>query len=195
MVIKGGNGMVFASNNPNKLKEIRMIFKEEEILSLKDCHVDIDVIEDQGTFYGNALKKAKEIYEIVKQPVIADDSGLEILALNRWPGVNTHRFLGDDATDKDRNLAIIKKLENITDRRAEAKCVLVYYDGHNTCSAEGIIKGNITYECRGKRPFGFDEIFELDNGKTLAELSLEEKNKISQRAEAAKGLKRKLERL
>lgn len=185
--------MVFASNNFNKLQEIRMIFNEEEILSLKDCQVDIDVIEDQETFYGNALKKAKEIYKVVKQPVIADDSGLEIISLNRWPGVNTHRFLGETATDEDRNLAIIKKLANTKDRRAEAKCVLVYYDGENILSAEGTIKGNITYKCRGARPFGFDEIFELENGKTLAEISLEEKNKISQRAEAASVLKRKLD--
>lgn len=106
----GGRNMIFASNNKGKLKEIREILKSYEIKSLKEASIDVDVEEDQDSFYGNALKKAKEIYEIAKVPVIADDSGLCIDVLNGWPGVMTHRFLGENAGDDDRNTAILDKM-------------------------------------------------------------------------------------
>jgi XTP/dITP diphosphohydrolase len=92
--------MIFASNNKGKLNEIKSIFPEEEILSLKEAQIDIDVEENQDSFYGNALKKAKEIYELAKIPVIADDSGLCINAFDGWPGVLTHRFAGEEALMK-----------------------------------------------------------------------------------------------
>ena len=94
--------MILASNNKGKLEEIKKILSEYEIYSLKDKNIDVDVEEDQDTFIGNATKKAKEIYETAKEPVIADDSGLCVNALDGYPGVMTHRFLGDDATDEDR---------------------------------------------------------------------------------------------
>lgn len=184
--------MILATNNKGKLKEIREIFNEYEIYSLNDKGIDIDVVEDEDTFYGNALKKAKEIYEITKEEVIADDSGLCINALNDFPGVLTHRFLGEDATDEDRNIELIKRVNNIDDRGAKVVCNLVYYDGENTIIGEGILNGQITYELRGKNGFGFDPIFELENGKTLAELSNEEKNKVSARYLAAIDLKEKI---
>lgn len=184
--------MIFASNNKGKLEEIRKIFNEYEIYSLKDKKIDIDVEEDQDTFLGNAKKKAIEIYSISNEDVIADDSGLCIDSLGGFPGVMTHRFLGEDATDKERNEHLIKEVNKYNDRAAEVVCNLVYYDGEDIKVGEGVIKGNISTECRGDNGFGFDEIFELSNGKTLAELTKEEKNMVSARALAAQDLKKKI---
>lgn len=187
--------MIFATNNKGKLNEIKNIFSEYEIYSLKDKNINIDVVEDKDTFYGNALKKAKEIYELTKEEVIADDSGLCITILNDFPGVLTHRFLGENATDEDRNIALINKLNNICNRDAKVVCNLVYYDGENVVIGEGILEGKIVFEPRGENGFGFDSIFELENGKTLAELNSDEKNKISARYLAAIDLKEKIKTL
>lgn len=183
--------MIFASNNKGKLKEIKSIFETEPIKSLKDANIDIDVEEDADDFYGNALKKAKEIYEIAKEPVIADDSGLCIDVFEGWPGVLTHRFAGEQATDEERNKILIEKLNNHQNKKAKVICELVYYDGNKIITGEGILIGNITTP-RGENGFGFDPIFELENGKTLAELTPEEKNTCSARYLAALDLKEKL---
>ena len=184
--------MIFATNNKGKLNEIRNILSQYDIYSLKDKNISIDVIEDSDTFYGNALKKAKEIYNISKEPTIADDSGLCIDVLKGFPGVNTHRFLGD-VSDSERNNYLVNELNKYDNRDASVVCVLVYYDGINTIVGEGIIKGTIATSCRGNNGFGFDPIFELENGYTLAELTPEEKNRVSARALAASDLKNKLE--
>lgn len=184
--------MILATNNKGKLAEIRKILNEYKIYSLKEKGIDVDVVEDKDTFLGNASKKAKEIYELVHEEVIADDSGLCIHALGDFPGVQTHRFLGDDASDRMRNLYLIKETDKHEDRRAQVICVLVYYDGKEVIIGKGILNGFIAKECRGTNGFGFDEIFELPNGLTLAELTSEEKNKISARSLAIKDLKRKL---
>ena len=187
--------MIFATNNYDKLKEIKAILKDYEIYSLNDKNINVNVIEDQDTFYGNAFKKAKEIYEVIKEPVIADDSGLCITALNGLPGVLTHRYLGKDATDEERNLNLINKANSVFDKSAKVVCVLVYYDGQNTLVGEGILNGKITEKPRGENGFGFDPIFELENGKTLAELTEEDKNTISARYLAAVELLEKLKSL
>ena len=187
--------MIVATNNKGKLEEIKKILSDYEIYSLKQKNIDIDVIEDQDTFLGNAKKKAMEIYEIAREETIADDSGLCINALGGYPGVMTHRFLGEDATDKMRNEYLINEVNKYDDRSAKVVCNLVYYDGTDIIIGEGILKGFISRECRGTNGFGFDEIFELPNGLTLAELTPEEKNDISARALAAKDLKKKLIRL
>lgn len=186
--------MIFATNNKEKLKEIRDILNSYQITSLKENNIDVDIEENGKTFYENALIKAKYIYELTKIPTIADDSGLCIDKYNDWPGVMTHRFLGDNKTDKERNIAIIDKMKDLSkdERKASVVCNLVYYDGVNIIKGEGIIRGFISTELRGEFGFGFDPIFELPNGKTLAELTSNEKNKVSARALAAQYLKRKL---
>ncbi len=184
--------MIAATNNKGKLKEIREILNNYKIDSLKDRDILIDVVEDQDTFLGNAKKKAEEIYNLTKEEVIADDSGLCINALDGFPGVLTHRFLGDNATDEMRNNYLIDKLNQYTDRSAKVICCIVYYNGRETLVGEGILNGFISENRRGVNGFGFDEIFELPNGKTLAELSSDEKNKLSARALALKDLKKKL---
>ncbi len=186
--------MVCATNNKGKLKEIKDIFTEYEVKSLKDAQIDIDVVEDQDTFYGNASKKAHEIYNYAQEPVLADDSGLCIDALGGFPGVLTHRFLGEDATDDERNEELIRRLENVENRKAQAVCSLVYYDGKSEIAVEGVIDGTISLQRRGTDGFGFDDIFELESGLTLAELTFDEKNKVSARSVAAKKLVKELKR-
>ena len=186
--------MIFATNNKGKLMEIKEILKEYEIYSLKDKNIDIDIIEDEDSFYGNALKKAREIYEMSGEPVIADDSGLCITALNGFPGVFTHRFLGDNVTDEERNYELIKRVNNASDRSARVVCDLVYYDGNSILASEGVLEGRIAREPRGENGFGFDPIFELETGKTLAEITSEQKNMLSARRLAAVDLANKIKK-
>jgi len=184
--------MILATNNKGKLEEIRKILTDYKIYSLKDKNINVDVEEDKDSFLGNAMKKAKEIYEISHEETIADDSGLCINCLDGFPGVMTHRFLGDDATDRMRNEYLINEVNKYEDRSAQVVCNLVYYDGEKEIVGEGVLNGFISTECRGNNGFGFDEIFELPNGLTLAELSFEEKNRISARSIAINALKKKL---
>lgn len=183
--------IIFASNNVGKINEIKTIFDDENIISLKEANIEVEIEENKDTFYGNALKKAQEIFFLTGIPTIADDSGLCIHALDNFPGVLTHRFLGD-ASDEERNLFLIKKCQNLKYKSASAICVLVYFDGENIVTSEGILKGKITDSVRGTNGFGFDSIFELDSKKTLAELTQREKNVISARHIAAEKLKEKL---
>lgn len=184
--------MIAATNNKGKLKEIREILSDYKIDSLKDKNIDIEVEEDQDTFLENAKKKAQEIYNIAHEEVIADDSGLCINALDGFPGVLTHRFLGENATDEMRNDYLIEKTNQCADRCAKVVCYIVYFNGKETVVGEGILNGYISKNRRGVNGFGFDEIFELQNGKTLAELTSEEKNEVSARSLALKDLKSKL---
>ena len=188
--------ILVATNNKGKLKEIREILKDYELLSLKDINCQIEVEEDGETFEKNALKKAKEISKKTDMPCIADDSGLCIDVLNGWPGVHTARFLGKDATPKQRNEAILERIKGMKDEKRNAKvvCAIAYCENKNTRIVKGEIKGKISDAPRGNNGFGFDEIFELENGKTLAELSQEEKNKVSARKIALEKLKEILEK-
>lgn len=184
--------MIFASNNQGKIKEIKKIFSNYEILSLKDINLEINIIEDGNSYYENALIKAKKIFELTGIPTIADDSGLEILSLQRWPGVLTHRIEEDEYK---RNMLLIEKTKDLEDKRIEAVCTLVYVDQNNIIEATGKLKGFITNQIYEGNGFGFDKIFKLENGKVVSELSDDEKNLISARYEASKILYNKLERL
>ena len=186
--------MIFATNNKGKLRELKSIFGEDMITSLRENGITFDVEEDQDSFYGNAQKKARALHEITGKSVIADDSGLCVKALNGFPGVFTHRFLGEGKTDEQINEAIIEKCKNIKDKSAKVVCCLVYYDGENEIVAEGEIYGNITSP-RGDNGFGFDPIFELYNGKTLAEIDSATKNQCSARFLAAKQMKEKMQNI
>lgn len=186
--------IVIATNNQGKLKEIKQILNEYELLTLKDVNCNIEVEEDQDTFEGNSLKKAKEIAEITNMPCIADDSGLCINEFNGWPGVHTARFLGDDSTPEQRNNVILEKMKNLNgdERKAKVKCVVTYYENGQVIVGTGEVEGKIAENPRGDNGFGFDPIFELENGKTYAELTKEEKNKISHRKRALENLKKQL---
>ena len=183
--------MVIATNNNGKIEEIKKILTTYEIYSLKDKNIKTDIQEDQNSFVGNAKKKAYEIYNIIHEPVIADDSGLLINALDGFPGVNTHRFM-ENVSDTIKNEYLLNEVNKYDDRSAKVVCDIVYYDGNDYIVCEGTLNGFISRERRGNNGFGFDEIFELPNGKTLAELSIDEKNKISARALALAKLKEKI---
>lgn len=191
--------LIIASNNAHKIYEIKKILsgKFDEIISLREAGIDHETVEDGTTFMENALKKAREIAAISGACALADDSGICAHALNGAPGVYSARFAGDlveHATDEDNNRLLLEKLKNEPDRTAHytAAIALVYPDGREV-TAEGYMYGTIIDTPRGTRGFGYDPIFVPDGEtRTVAELTDEEKNAISHRAN---GLKLLLERL
>lgn len=184
--------IIVASGNKGKIKEIKEIFNDFEVISMKELGIDLDTLEDQDSFSGNAIKKAKELSAMLKEPVIADDSGISIESLDGFPGVKTKRWM--NGTDRQRNLGIIEKLNGVENRTCNFITAIAYVDKPQNIEIvkEHIIKGTITKAPRGENGFGFDEIFELPNGKTLAELSDEEKNEISPRKFALEDIKKSL---
>ena len=186
--------ILVATNNPGKIKEIQEILKGYQLVTLKDINCKIEVEEDQETFEGNAKKKAKEIAELTNMPCIADDSGLCIEAFDGWPGVYTARFLGEEATPTERNEALLEKMKNLKQEQRKAKvvCVVVYYEDGKFVVARGEVSGKIAEQPKGKNGFGFDPIFELENGRTYAELSQKEKNEMSHRKRALENLEKQL---
>lgn len=186
--------IIVATNNKGKLKEIREILTDYELLSLEEVGINVKVEEDENTFRGNSLKKANEIFKVANMPCIADDSGLCIDIFDGWPGVETARFLGDKASQEDRNKYILEKMKDKSgeERNAKVVCDIAYVDNENTIVVEGIIEGKISKEERGSNGFGFDSIFELEDGRTLAELSEKEKNDVSSRRIALEKLKNQL---
>jgi len=185
--------IVIASGNKCKIKEAKEILNNYKIISMQEFGIDIDVEENQKTFEGNAIKKAQEIAKALNGKLcLADDSGIEIEYLEGFPGVVTKRWF--NGTDRERNLAIIEKLKGVSreKRKMVFKTAIALSDGKNTICEIGVINGFVAEEPRGENGFGFDEIFELENGKTLAEILEEEKNKISARKIALEKIKEKL---
>ena len=193
------NKILLATNNAGKVTELQNILGSNyKVITLKDINCDIDVVEDGLTFADNAKKKAIEVYNATKIPCVADDSGLCIDYLNGNPGVFTKRFLGENTTQIERNESLIEKLKDCpSDKRSAVfVCSIAYYDGNTPIVVEGKIEGTISFERKGENGFGFDEIL-IPNGytKTLAEFTMEDKNKISARANAIIKLKEKLKNI
>jgi len=198
--LKGiGLKIIFATQNSGKAKEVKGIFADSpfNIISLNDLGYNIDIEEDGTTFRGNAFIKAKTIYNLYKQPVVADDSGLEIEQLDGRPGVFSARYSGENCTYEDNNLKVIEELRNFPEpHRAKFISYAIFYDGKNEIEAVGELHGRIINEPRGTNGFGYDPIFIPDgHEKTLSEFELEEKNKISHRAKSFSQLKEKLIKL
>ncbi len=186
--------LIIASGNQGKIREAQEILNEFNIIPMKDYDLQIEVEEDQETFEGNAIKKAETIAKILEgRKCIADDSGIEIEYLNGFPGVQTKRWI--NGTDRERNLEILEKLKDVPKEKRNIKFVtaIAISDGKHTVSSVAKIEGKVSDNIRGENGFGFDEIFELPNGKTLAEISAEEKNEISARRKALEILKEKIE--
>lgn len=185
--------IVVASNNKGKIKEIKEIFKEFDVISLKEVeerlNKKIELIEDKETFKENAIEKVKCLVNQIDEDVLclADDSGLSIDALDGFPGVYTARWM--DADDHTKNLELIKKLDGISNRNAKYITAIAIADKKMINVIESHLEGEITKEPRGNNGFGFDEILQIENGKTLAELSMEEKNEISSRKKALEEIK------
>ena len=191
--------LIIASNNKHKVCEIKQILAHrfEEILSLSEAGVHHETVEDGKTFIENALKKAREISEITGCAALADDSGLCVDALGGEPGIYSARYAGEDSPnlrDEANNRLILNRLFGEKNRSAHFTCAmaLVYPDGREVV-AEGYMEGEILTEKRGECGFGYDPIF-LPNGeeRAVAEMSDEEKNKISHRANALKLLLEKI---
>jgi len=182
--------ILLATNNSDKITEIRnkLYGLNITILTLKDINIIIDVLEDSETLEGNALKKAKEIFEATGIPAVADDTGLFVDALGGEPGVFSSRYAGNDATYDDNCRKLLKNMENIPDykRNAHFKTVICFYVNiSEQYFFEGLVKGKIINEKRGIEGFGYDPLFIPDGfNKTYAEMSLQEKNKFSHRAKA-----------
>lgn len=188
--------IILASNNKNKIAELKQILSPlgYEIISQSEAGVNIEVEETGTTFEENSMIKAKTIYEISKTAVIADDSGLEVDYLDKAPGVYSHRYAGDNATDKDRCQKILSELGDIPDNQRTARfvCVISYIDSNgNAYSLRGECEGIIGRKMKGDNGFGYDPIFMIGN-KSFAEISSEEKNAISHRSSALKKLTEKL---
>lgn len=184
--------LIIASGNAGKLREIRAILGEkfDEILSMKEAGIDHETVEDGKTFLENAQKKAREIAEISGCAALADDSGICVDALGGAPGIFSARFCGRHGDDEANNRLLIEKLRGVDDRRAHYTCAisLCFPDGREIHS-EGYLYGEIVDEPKGTGGFGYDPYFFLPSyGCTAAEISAEEKNKISHRAEALRKL-------
>lgn len=177
--------IILASNNQNKINEIKSIISEFgldiEIVSPKELGSTDEPIENGFSFKENAHIKAKYYYDLYNLPCIADDSGLCIKYFNWQPGIHSARFYGN-LTYSERNNKIISLLNNVKDRTAHFICNLTYLDENGYHDFEGKLIGEIAYEQKGTNGFGYDPIFYLkDYNKCLAELMPEEKNKLSHR--------------
>lgn len=190
--------LIFATGNENKMKEIRMILGDldYEILSMKEAGIDVDIVEDGKTFEENAMIKAKAISKIANCLVLADDSGLEVDYMDKQPGIMSARWMGEDTSYRIKNQKIIDNLEGVPKEQRTARfvcAIAVAFPDGKVITKRGTIEGIIGYEERGENGFGYDPIFFVpEYGKTTAELSPEEKNKISHRGKALRMMKPEL---
>ncbi|MEA1902724.1 MAG: RdgB/HAM1 family non-canonical purine NTP pyrophosphatase [Actinomycetota bacterium] len=181
--------LVVASKNPDKIREIEEVLVPLGLVGEIVKGLDWPDVDETGdTLEANASLKARAVCEATGLPVIADDTGLEVAALDGGPGVHTARFAGPDASYEDNVAHILSEMEGVSDRRARFRTVvaLLFPDGVEVL-AEGSVEGEITRERRGSGGFGYDPIFEVGD-RTLAEMSAEEKNELSHRARAIQAL-------
>ena len=189
--------IILASNNKDKVKEVKEILKGYDIISMKEAGIDVDIEENGTTFEENALIKARAIMKLTGQITMADDSGLEIDYLNKAPGVYSARFMGHDTSYDIKNKALIQKLEGVkgSDRSGRFVCAIAvcFPDGREIVK-RGTMEGLIA-EIKGDNGFGYDPIVYLpEYGKTSGELAPEEKNKISHRGKALALIKEELDK-
>lgn len=182
--------IVFASNNKNKIQEIKnQLPKEIELVSLEEIGCFEDIPETSETIEGNAILKANYVTEKFNLPCFADDTGLEIEALNNEPGVYSARYAGEHRNSDDNMNMVLKKLESVENRNAHFKTVIALNLSNKQFLFTGIVEGTIGTEKIGTNGFGYDPIFTAtDFNKTFAEMDLEEKIKISHRGLAVKQL-------
>lgn len=190
-MVQPATKLLLATGNPGKARELADLLKGVpfQMVSLRDLDLPTEIDEPADTFEGNAIIKAEAYAKMSGLLTLADDSGLEIDALNGDPGVHSKRFAGEDATDEDRVQIVLQKLEGVAweQRTARYRCVLaIAGPGLDTLTCEGICSGIIGYELQGSGGFGYDPVFYLPEfDKTVAELSLDQKNQVSHRGRAA----------
>ena len=175
--------IVFATNNQNKLKEVQAQLPDEiKLISLKDIGCYEDIPETQKTIEGNAIQKANYIKMKYNKDCFADDTGLEVMALNGAPGVHSARYAGPEKNSKKNIEKLLSSLEKIANRSAQFKTVIALHYKGELIQFEGICEGKITRTAKGSGGFGYDPIFKPSvKDKTFAELTLKEKNEIGHR--------------
>lgn len=190
--------LIFATSNAGKMKEVRSILADTgyEILSMKEAGIQVEVEEDGAAFEENALIKARAVHEISHTLVLADDSGLEIDHLGKEPGVHSSRYMGEDTSYEIKNARILERLDGVPKEQRTARFVCaiaaVFEDGRCVTVREAM-EGYIGYEPQGENGFGYDPIFYLDlDGPSNAQISMEEKNRVSHRGKALRAMKKGL---
>lgn len=182
--------LVAATKNKGKIREFRSILGELgfEVVSMDEYNIDVDVDENGSTFLENAVIKATEIMKLCGEITIADDSGLEVDALDGAPGIYSARYSGEPCDDLRNNRKLLKVMEGVENRKANFTCAIaVAFPDGTVKTAEGKFYGEIDYEMKGTGGFGYDVLFYLPEYKmTSAEIPAEEKNKISHRYKALK---------
>lgn len=197
--------IVFATGNKDKMVEVRAILKDigEEIVSMKEAGIAIDIIEDGTTFEENALIKARAVAECIDAIVLADDSGLEVDYLNKEPGIYSARYCGEDTPYAIKNQIIIDRVKDAGEgqRTARFVCAIAAIvpmpDGSKReLVVRGTFEGEIAQEPAGENGFGYDPIFYVPQyGCTSAQMSMEQKNELSHRGKALRMMKEELEKI
>ena len=192
--------IIFATKNKGKIKEINAILADMDVnvISMEDAGITIDVVEDGTTFEENSMKKAVQIMEVSGKITLADDSGLEIDAMDKAPGVYSARFMGEDTPYPERFKAIFEKLDGVPEEKRTARfvsCIAAAFPDGRRLTSLDTVEGIIGYEVRGENGFGYDPIFFVpEKGRYMAELSAEEKNAISHRGKALGKMKELLKK-
>lgn len=189
--------LVFATNNPHKLRELQQLLGDEiHLLSLKDIGCDDEVPENQQTLEGNAAEKSFFIFEKYGYNCFADDTGLEIDALDGEPGVYSARYAGEEKSAEANMAKVLERMKGITNRKARFRTVIsLVIDGKEN-QFEGFVEGEILREKRGTEGFGYDPIFQPDGiSQAFAEMNSEQKNQLSHRGRAVQKLVRYLKSL
>jgi XTP/dITP diphosphohydrolase len=188
------NQLVFASANANKVEEVSLKLGGIKLLGLKDIGCTEEVPETSDTLEGNARQKAWYIYEKFGCDCFADDTGLEVLALGGKPGVHSARFAGEQRSNEDNRKKLLNDMDVELDRRAQFRTSICLIIGGKETMFEGIVEGKILRGEKGKGGFGYDSLFvPLDNSRSFAEMTIEEKNILSHRGKAIGKLRAFLE--
>lgn len=189
MTIPTTHTVVISTRNKHKLEEIHAIMTNLPVkfLSLDAFPGAPEVDEDQNTLEGNAAKKAEILFKVTGHSTIADDTGLEVIALDDAPGVHSARFAGPNCDDRDNRVKLLQMLQGANDRRARFRTVIAFASRSGTYFFEGVCNGSIAKEERGSFGFGYDSLFIPDGfTTTFAEMAASEKNEISHRSRALK---------
>lgn len=182
--------LVFATNNAHKLREVSQVVGDKfTLITPRECGIDEDIPEEQPTLEGNALQKARYIYARTGLDCFADDTGLEVDALDGEPGVRSARYATDGHDDEANKRLLLERMQGIEARGAQFRTAIALIIGGKEYLFEGIVRGNITTEEQGEGGFGYDPLFVAEGcEQSFAEISAEEKNAISHRGRAVRKL-------
>ena len=182
--------IIFATNNAHKLNEVQAVLGDGfRLLTPRECGIMEDIPETQATLEGNALQKARYLYEHTGRDCFADDTGLEVAALGGAPGVHSARYATDGHDFAANNRLLLKNMEGVADRRARFRTVVALILDNKAYLFEGIVEGRIAEAESGAEGFGYDPLFVPDGfDRTFAEMSAEEKNAVSHRGRAVRKL-------